>query len=78
MPVRERQAPYDFTHNVESKEQNGLTSKTETDSQTDSRLTADMVGAGVKRLGKKQKTHGHVQQFGGCPGKGEMEGGRGG
>ena len=45
---------------VESNEQTELTSKTETDSQIQSRLTAVEEGQGVegeRKKGKKEKTH---------------------
>ena len=52
-PVRERQIPYDFTH-VESNEQTEQTSKTETDSQTDSASESGR-GKGMEGLSKKEK-----------------------
>ena len=49
----EKDIPYDFTH-VESNEQTEQTSKTETDSQTDSASESGR-GKGMEGLSKKEK-----------------------
>ena len=67
-PGREKQIPYDFTHMWNLMNKTELTSKMETDSYMESRMTAKQGGrwggGGIAQKGKK--THGRGQQCGDC------------